>query len=331
MARCVLSERWDAMSQQNLEAISLYRWLSGTPAVLFHSAGSGEDDVGNFLPDERIYRFVNHLWHRSADEIESYHDEWRRQRPKHRLIHLSNDWSVGRRLQARGIPVVFANQNCLLDELTYTIERGGVAQFKAVYNARMAPFKRHELLSKVQSVLLVGGVIAAEDSPDYFRQVQAALPQATFTHADNNRNLSSEEVSNVINAARVGICLSAVEGAMFAATEYLLCGRPVVSTPSLGGRDTWFDPRFTRIVPPDPDAIAAAIDELIGLNISPEFIRNETLDKMARQRQEIIAAGQAIYTAEQVGRDFARDFYRAFSNKFGTWSPVHDVMKFRPV
>ena len=38
---------------------------------------------------------------------------------------------------------------------------------------------------------------------------------------------------------------------MLASIEYLLAGLPVVSTPSLGGRDHYFDDEYCLIAPPD--------------------------------------------------------------------------------
>ena len=56
-----------------------------------------------------------------------------------------------------------------------------------------------------------------------------------------------------LNRARVGLCLSAREGAMFASMEYLLSGLPIVTTPSMGGRDSL--PRRGVLLdgPADPD------------------------------------------------------------------------------
>lgn len=227
---------------------AMYEWLAGSPPVLFHS-GSEQDDFGACLPqNEKMYRFVIQCWHLSADDIEKLHRQWMQSHPSHHIVHLANDFSVGRQLQSRGIPVVMANQNCLLDESLYTIQPDVNKKYDAVYTARSAPYKRRELLADVSSSLIVGSLTATGETlepPD----LKERLSCAVFAHADDSHNFSAGEVSAALNSARVGVCLSAVEGAMFAATEYLLCGLPVVSTPSLGGRNTWFDPRFTRIVP----------------------------------------------------------------------------------
>ncbi|MEZ5942318.1 MAG: glycosyltransferase [Planctomycetaceae bacterium] len=304
---------------------TFFGWLSHDPPILIHSGGD-DNDVGHHLPDETIYRFVTQLWHKSADDLVAYHERWKSLRPNHRLIHLANDFRIGREVAARGIPVVYATHNFLLDESIYNIQDEILPMFDAVYNARMTEFKRHELLAEVPKALLIGGVVTPQDSKERYEALKKMLPRATFTY-DDRPYLVEEEVACELNTARVGVCLSAIEGGMYSATEYLLCGLPVVSTPSLGGRDVWFDPRFTRIVPPRPDAVAAAVQELIDLNIDPHFVRNETLARIVEQRRAFCAAGQEIYLAEVVGRDFTRDFYAGFRNKGGDWRHPESVME----
>lgn len=50
---------------------------------------------------------------------------------------------------------------------------------------------------------------------------------------------------------------------MFASMEYLLCGLPIVSTPSIGGRDVFFDKDYVEIVEPDPHAVKEAVIEMV--------------------------------------------------------------------
>jgi glycosyltransferase involved in cell wall biosynthesis len=116
---------------------------------------------------------------------------------------------------------------------------------------------------------------------------------------------------------------------MYATVEYLLCGLPVVSTASLGGRDTWLDPRFTRVVADDPQQIAAAVKDLIDRDLCPHMIRSETLIRMAEHRQRLVELGQQVYAAHKTGRDFARDFYGALSNKLGEWCFPQQLMSRR--
>ena len=45
------------------------------------------------------------------------------------------------------------------------------------------------------------------------------------------------------------------EGANYSSSEYLLCGLPVVSTESSGGRDYWFDDYNSIICKPNEDSV----------------------------------------------------------------------------
>ncbi len=134
--------------------------------------------------------------------------------------------------------------------------------------------------------------------------------------------LASNEIAELVSQARVGLCLSAVEGAMYAATVYLLCGLPVVSTASLGGRDEWFDTRYVRVVSDEPAAIAAAVGELTKRRFDPHWIRQQTLTKMWRHRRRFVEVVQNIFDAELAGRDFAREWHERFANKIGAWRPL---------
>ena len=299
-------------------------WISSNPPIVYHSMG--HEDAGEFMSNEPITRLGMYLWHQTADEIAGLDQRARQLRPNHRIHHCVNDISVCRELVARGISAHFINHNAFLDERLFSIQPETSKVYDAVYNARMTEFKRHELAREVQSLLIIGGKVTPEDSDAYFQRTKAILPHAKFTYDGEKKFLNEQEVSNVLNQSRVGLCLSACEGAMYASVEYLLCGLPVVSTASLGGRDSWFDPRFTRIVADDPREIAAAVQDLINQKLCPHMIRSETLIRMAEHRQRLIDLGQQIYAAHKTGRDFARDFYAVLTHKLGGWCMPHQVM-----
>ncbi|MCX7400585.1 MAG: hypothetical protein NT138_23155 [Planctomycetales bacterium] len=103
----------------------------------------------------------------------------------------------------------------------------------------------------------------------------------------------------------------------------------VVTTASPGGRDSWLDPRFTRVVADDPQQIAAAVKDLIDRDLCPHMIRSETLILMAEHRQRLVDIGQQVYAAHKTDRDFARDFYGSLTNKPGEWCFPQQVMSRR--
>jgi glycosyltransferase involved in cell wall biosynthesis len=104
----------------------------------------------------------------------------------------------------------------------------------------------------------------------------------------NKDNLSQPQVCDVINQSRVGLILSAREGACFASSEYLLCGVPVVSTPSKGGRSFWYNDENSLIVDADPGAVLDAAKALLAAPRDPHRIRAAHLALMKEQRQAFL-------------------------------------------
>jgi glycosyltransferase involved in cell wall biosynthesis len=307
---------------------AFYCWLSAAPPILLYAVTS-EYDIGDALPETRIYRLPTYYWHRTADEIEGDYLRAKANRPRHVFHYLANEREVYWELRARGIPATFSNHNAMLDERIFKPLPGVEKRFDAVYNARMSPFKRHALAREIPRLLMIGGVMAPSDSEEYFAHVRRELPHARFTHAQGDAWISPARIAAAVNQAKVGLCLSAVEGAMYAATEYLLCGLPVVSTASLGGRDEWFDPKHARVVRDDPAAVAEAVAELIALRLPPERIRQRTLREVWRHRRRFVELVQNIYDRELVGEDFARLCYPRFFNKMGHWRDPRRVMQYQ--
>ncbi|MBX3581879.1 MAG: glycosyltransferase [Rhizobiaceae bacterium] len=97
-----------------------------------------------------------------------------------------------------------------------------------------------------------------------------------------------EDVNRHLNDAAVGLCLSAVEGPMFASTEYMLAGLPVVTTPNRGGRDVYMDDEYCLTVPPDPRSVGEAVEALKARRIPRNYIHERTLTKLERDRRRFV-------------------------------------------
>ena len=122
--------------------------------------------------------------------------------------------------------------------------------YDAIYTARLDPVKRHWLAKNIEHLYIAtfGGN----------GDLHSFCPE--LKHAEFNRKfLPRSELAKKYNQAYVGLCLSEIEGPMISSTEYLLCGIPVVSTPSKGGRDEFFNAQNSIIVPPEPGAVAQAV------------------------------------------------------------------------
>ena len=94
---------------------------------------------------------------------------------------------------------------------------------------------------------------------------------AELKKADWSRRVHFTSMYKELSRARVGLCLSEEEGAMFASIEYLLCGLPVVSTPNMGGRDFFFDEKFSQTVDPSEEAVRVGVEKMISLRLDPAY------------------------------------------------------------
>ena len=101
--------------------------------------------------------------------------------------------------------------------------------------------------------------------------------------------MSPKDVNVALNRVSVGLCLSAEEGSNYASMEYMLAGLPVVSTPSLGGRDVFFDHEYCTICESSSAAVRQAVEGLKARNIPREYIRERTLAKIAPERRRFLS------------------------------------------
>jgi glycosyltransferase involved in cell wall biosynthesis len=256
--------------------------------------------------------------------------------PKHRIFFLCNTPAELFLLQQCNVPSIVCNHNIFVSERIFDIQADQRKRFDAIYNARPSPYKRHELCSEVPRTALLYYAPNPEDHA-YLAELRKTLPNATFvneleasslvtgltnskarafvieTFTKNNYvALVPDVVARYCNRAQVGLCLSASEGAMYASMEYLFCGLPVVSTENRGGRDFYFDPEFCTTVPPDANAVAQAVDDLIRRNISPGYIRQKTLCRVTHDRNSFLQFVQSIYEHEGATRAARDDWEHVF-------------------
>lgn len=226
---------------------------------------------------------------------------WYRQRfPLHELIFLCNTEEERRRVIAVGGTAIFSNHNLMVSEDIFRPLPEVPVEFDAVYNARISYTKRHYLAFDVERLLHITvsiGELPASGDRAFIRRLQAQSP---LHHIANpivdglTDRLTPQQVNRAYNQAAVGLCLSAAEGAMCSSMEYMMAGLPVVSTPSLGGRDVYFDPDYCIIAEPEPAAIRRAVEELRDRAIPREEIRARTMAKVWPQRGELMAFLSAL-------------------------------------
>ena len=195
-------------------------------------------------------------------------------RTHHFMVNAKDEEQMRKRFQIRG---AHFNQNFYINEHLYNIiEQPKV--YDAIYTAQLNSSKRLPLAKNVEKLMVVS----------YGGDLHAYCPE--LKHADFNRDfISRPELAKKYNQAYAGLILSAKEGANLASTEYLLCGIPVISTPSKGGRDEFFTTENSTIVPPEAAAVSQAVQTWKELSPEPAKIRNQTLKKINELRLEYCA------------------------------------------
>lgn len=224
----------------------------------------------------------------------------------------------------------FINQNIVLDESIYEVQTSWSERSGAIINSRMLPFKRLELAAKVSnlSVITCGW---RKDGNEYQARVQESLSHANWLNISDDGKygkLSESEITSALNQKKVGLIFSKREGACFAATEFLLCGLPVISTPSVGGRDAFFNQSNSRIVAADESEIAAKVDELYSSDTEPTTIRNSALKIILEHRQRFCRLVDTISDGYGVRRSFSKEWSAVHSNKMMNFTTTDKFFEF---
>ncbi|MCB1459436.1 MAG: hypothetical protein KDJ48_09270 [Nitratireductor sp.] len=287
-------------------------WLAFTvlrsdPLVTFSTIDTGRICLNTILEEvpaiaeaPKALHLLRPTWHfERTDTIELAREITRARAlvPRHHFLFLANyDWEAS--LVARtGIPAITANDGIFSDgSIWHPLAHSAPAseQHGAVYNARLEPVKRHELARSISRPLLIYAKSVETDTDADMNRVRSILPDAIFANhhfsGDRYQILDRKEVNRLYSLARVGLALSAEEGAMRASSEYLLAGLPIVSTHSIGGRDRYYGFPFVQIVPEDPAAVAAAVTMLGERHFDRHRIRNAFLQVQAFDRHNVLAA-----------------------------------------
>lgn len=168
--------------------------------------------------------------------------------------------------------------------------------YNAVLNARTRDYKNRWLAAGVDRLACI----------DFL-----AMPPELDCCYYNTRQLNHGEVADILQRSCVGLMLSFVEGASLASLEYLLCGLPVVSTASFGGRDAWYDHNNCIIVGPSIEAGLAG-------DFDKQALCREVREAVETWIERIdlgeVDAGKVRDSALAVNEKFCANFLTAVNN-----------------
>jgi hypothetical protein len=234
-----------------------------------------------------------------------------------------------------GVPSIDANSALVLDEDVFRITNPGEGgrPYDMVVNSRQEPWKRRHLAAHLTRLAIIEGPAFAADGgaePGDGVRFRADAARLNYRSPDGRyRVLGAEQVNEALNQSRCGGIFSAIEGYCRASCEYLLAGLPVISTPSLGGRDQLYDAGNSLVVEPTPEAVRAALAEALSRLDDGRFeraaIRAGTLARLERWRGRVCERLQEFCDARGVAIDarywFATCFKRSFYGELQPYLP----------
>lgn len=232
--------------------------------------------------------------------------------PLHRILFMCNTDGEAALMRSCGEAAFVHNKTTNVSETVFTPLVGEPIEYDAIYNAQLAPWKRHELTLRLKSCafLFYRGISSTRESEAaLIAHHQKHAPGHVFINEFDDDGvpvrLMPETVNRYLNRASVGLCLSATEGAMFACAEYLLSGLPVVTTPNKGGRDFYLDDDFCITVAADARAVAAGVYELKARGIPRHEVRERTLQLIASERRRFVELINSVYAEAGIAPRFS--------------------------
>lgn len=269
-------------------------------------------------------------WHITPERLKIFkheYDKYTNKYPSLSITFLANDSLEYEILKNSGINSIICNQNAFLDENKYIIKSSNKKLYNAVMNAHMSPYKRIDLAKDVHKSCLITYLIKGVKESEEYSKYILSLPYMSFPQFDgsNWERYSTEQICTIYGQSRCGLILSAEEGACFAATEYLLCGLPVVTTPNIGGRDVFFDPEYVVWTEATPEAVAEAVQKAISLPISAQEIRERTIAKIKKVRETYCDLLSSLAREDGIERDFRSEWNSFFVNKMMAFGSDSDA------
>lgn len=269
-----------------------------------------------------------------AEEIRTLATYHRLINPGHKLVFLCSTPEEAALLRDVGEAAIFCNMASNSYEAIFCPLDGVGVDFDAIYNAQLAPWKRHELTLGIERCGFLYyrdsfGNSTLDSERALFERHAAQAPEHVFINSyaldGTPIEIGADQVNRHLNRAAVGLCLSEAEGAMFASVEYMLAGLPVVSTPSTGGRHVFFDDDYCLTADPDPRSINEAVQALKARKIPRAHIREKTLARLQPHRDRLVDLVNRIL--DERGAPGAVDAGQLiWRHRLMTWQPAQKAV-----
>ena len=218
------------------------------------------------------------------------------------IYFLCNSIDEVKVFNAFGIHAVLCHHNAFINSNIFTIRNTDI-MYDAVYNTRPVAWKRPFLARKIKKLAIIEGYRFEFDSNQYF-DLKKLEPLYI-----NDKRLDSVQVASIYAQSSVGLALSPSEGGCLSSGEYLLCGLPVVSTKSTGGRDTYYNEYNSILCEDNENSVAYSIQRFISNMPSKTKIRDMHIQTDKMMWDSFIRVIDIIFKHESISENAEFLFY----------------------
>ena len=228
------------------------------------------------------------------------------------IIWLANTEEQLQEAQKMGISSIYCNHNCWLDINIFKPDEDNFArEFDLVLNCRPETLKNPQLTMGIPNLAIIKGI---NHSKDTYWDLMQLNPSYI-----NDIRLSTNEVVSILNKSKIGGIFSEKEGACYSSSEFILCGLPVLSIASEGGRDVWFDNSNSLIVTKSVegvrDGVAQAKEMLINGSFNRRKIRESHLYLASRFVNEFKSELSNIFIKYSISIDIEHFYNSIYFHK----------------
>jgi hypothetical protein len=186
--------------------------------------------------------------------------------------------------------VLFCNKNAFLDENIYSIDMSIPKKYDLLINSCFSKYKNVHIASKCKNTIHIGYYNGSNITYPVFGKYLNF--RNNIKNKKNHSILTKPEIIKYSNESYVGGIFSLLEGQCRASSEYLLCGMPVVSPKSKGGRDVWYNEQNSIICDFTQesvfDCVNLAKQYVIDGTFNAETIRNNHILQSYDHRNTIM-------------------------------------------
>ena len=210
---------------------------------------------------------------------------------EYNIVILANSLEEKKFFESRiNCTILFCNHNAFLNENKFTILNSIYKKYDMVIDSAFHEYKNVQMAKKVENVIHVGYFKCARNTSDD-KVVPTYGTLVNFINGEYKK-LDHSLINVHYNQSLLGGIFSECEGACFASSQYLLCGLPVISIKSVGGRDIWYNDHNSIICENNEEAIYEACElgkqKLLSGEFNREKIRELHIKQMDEHRNTLI-------------------------------------------